>query len=388
MLQTEALEIKTHSHQANQHIVLAHTAPGPCVVFLVGMHGNEAAAVQAADQWMAACNYQEAKGSIYILKGNIRALQEKQRFVDVDLNRIWSKAHVHAAGLPRKAATPDPPHEYQELLRLHALIQAIMDTHKEQALYFFDLHTTSSPSVPFIPFNDSLANRALAERFHVPLVLGIEEHLDDTFMSFINDLKYPALAFEAGQHEDPLSVLRHACFMRLSLHYAGVLPISESERQICHAQISGKVAAHQSGFFDIRYRHHVLPEAKFQMLPGYHSFQPISKGEHLADDIQGAIFSPLTGLIFMPLYQSKGQDGFFVIKKLSRFWLKLSKWLRTWGVSAMVPYLPGIRRHPEKPQAYTIKGFTLGLMGKKFLHLLGYRVKIRPNQPVLLARRD
>lgn len=389
MRQDETLTtLKRLDKVSGDHLLLAHVDSGPCVVFVVGMHGNELASVLAAEQWVNTTAYKQAKGSIYILKGNVRALIENQRFIDVDLNRIWSKEHFYEANLPRNPNMPNLPHEYKELIGILNLIYEIISKHKNQPLYFFDLHTTSSQSVPFIPFNDSLANRALAEHFKVPLILGIEEFLDDTFMSFINDLNYPALAFEAGQHEDSLSVLRHACFIKLSLHYAGLLFISNEERLSCHKQISGVVEAHQSGFFDIRYRHNVHPDVQFQMNLGYRSFQEISKGQNLAKDMRGDIKSPTSGLVFMPLYQSQGQDGFFVIKKVSRFWLILSRWLRLCGLSNLVPYMPGIRPHLTKSKAYTIKGFTLGIIGKKFLHLLGYRVKIRANQPVLLVRRD
>ena len=372
----------------DERFLVKHQRPGPVAVFLVGMHGNEPAAVEAAKQWLETGAVHQCKGSVYILLGNKAALVQGQRFVDVDFNRIWSREHLKTAKKPRNPAAPNPPHEYKELLALEAEISAIMETHQKDALYFFDLHTTSSDSVPFLPFNDTLANRQLAAQFDVPLVLGIEEYLDDTFMSYINDLKHPAVAFEAGQHQDPLSIKRHGCFIQLVLHHLGMLKLEEVEWENCHLQISGQMNRSQTGFFDIRHRHHVHPESGFKMLPGFRSFSRVSKGQVLARDIQGDIPSPYHGLIFMPLYQDQGQDGFFIVKKLSSFWLGLSKRLRLWGLSEIVPYLPGVRPHPHRPEAFTIPKLLLGVLGKKFLHLMGYRVKIRPNQPIWLAKRD
>jgi hypothetical protein len=382
----EAMAEKTDARESRY--LLKYGQGGPAAVFIVGMHGNEPAAVKAVEQWLQTAEYQNSSGSIYVLIGNKKALSEEKRFIDVDLNRIWSFEHLHAARQKRKPEAPAPPHEYRELLELEKQVQKIIAAHKVDSLYFFDLHTTSSDSVPFLPFNDTLANRKLASQFDVPLVLGIEEYLDDTFMSHINDLNHPAVAFEAGQHLDPLSVKRHICFIRLVLHHLNMLELSELDWEDCHLHISGQMNKNQIGFFDIRYRHHVHPESGFKMLPGFRSFSTVKKGQVLARDLQGDIISPLSGMIFMPLYQEQGQDGFFVVKKLSRFWLGLSRRLREWGLSDFVPYLPGIRPHPHRPESYTIPKFLLGVLGRKFLHLMGYRVKIRPNQPIWLTKRD
>jgi succinylglutamate desuccinylase len=53
------------------------------------------------------------------------------------------------------------------------------------------------------------------------------------------------------------------------------------------------------------------------MRPGYANFQPIRRGEHLADDASGPVLAPEDGLILMPLYQSLGTDGFFLVQEVS-----------------------------------------------------------------------
>ena len=59
---------------------------------------------------------------------------------------------------------------------------------------------------------------------------------------------------------------------------------------------------------------HVVHEgANFAMNEGYFNFKPVKKGEVLAHDKDGPIASPQDGLIFMPLYQKEGSDGFFIV---------------------------------------------------------------------------
>jgi hypothetical protein len=36
----------------------------------------------------------------------------------------------------------------------------------------------------------------------------------------------------------------------------------------------------------------------------------------LAIDASGHVLSPESGLIFMPLYQSEGEDGFFIVEQV------------------------------------------------------------------------
>ena len=53
------------------------------------------------------------------------------------------------------------------------------------------------------------------------------------------------------------------------------------------------------------------------MRPDYKNFQRIKKGEKLAFDDSEEVSSPDDGLILMPLYQKRGEDGFFLVKEIS-----------------------------------------------------------------------
>ena len=66
------------------------------------------------------------------------------------------------------------------------------------------------------------------------------------------------------------------------------------------------------------HRHWVDEDDKFKMRPGYKNFQTLKKGEELADDKYGPIYAPKDGMIFMPLYQDSGNDGFFIVEEVSR----------------------------------------------------------------------
>ena len=56
---------------------------------------------------------------------------------------------------------------------------------------------------------------------------------------------------------------------------------------------------------------------QFEMLPGYKNFDAITKGQELAKDKNGPVLSPFGGRILMPLYQPKGEEGFYIVEPLS-----------------------------------------------------------------------
>lgn len=362
-----------------QHIAGDHA---PTMVFVAGLHGNEPAGVQALQEVFSE-NIPHIKGNIYAFAGNRTALVAGQRFIDVDLNRAWTAADFAKAAL----LEPDADDEWTELAKLRELITQIIERHGKGTLQFYDLHTTSAESCPFLPFNDALMNREVAVNFPVPLILGIEEHLDGSFMSYINDLHFPALAFEGGSHHDPESKERHVAFIRLSMHLSGVVECPAGElhdlRETLHC-----TGIAEAGFYEILHRHQVDPDCGFLMRPGFHNFQSIQRGQPVADDLTGPILATHTGRIFMPLYQSKGSDGFFIVRRVSAFWLRTSAWLRRRNIQKVVKWLPGVHPHPERTRVYLANPKITLFLRREIFHLLGFRVRTLADGKLMLIQRD
>jgi succinylglutamate desuccinylase len=76
-----------------------------------------------------------------------------------------------------------------------------------------------------------------------------------------------------------------------------------------------RAARHIPQALEVVYRHAIRPEDQFRMDPGYTNFDPVRAGEPLGRDRAGAVRAPYTGLIFMPLYQPQGEEGFFVVQE-------------------------------------------------------------------------
>jgi hypothetical protein len=89
----------------------------------------------------------------------------------------------------------------------------------------------------------------------------------------------------------------------------------------------------------------------------------------------------------MPLYQKLGNDGFFLVRGFSTVWLSISASLRHLRVDSIVHWLPGVRRHPEKPATYLINRAIARWYALEIFHLLGFRRMGELGRALVVARR-
>ncbi len=342
---------------------------GATVVFFAGIHGNEKAGVIALQQVFKQIKTKHVKGNIYGLLGNKKALHLHQRYIDEDLNRLWTPLKVETI-----LAKNTHNKEEQEAIELFNVLQIILKTH-QGPFYFIDFHTTSSISLPFITINDALINRKFSKLFPVPVVLGIEEFLDGPLLSYINQLGYVSLGFEAGQHDLETSALNCMAFTFLSLSFAGVIEKKHVLNYEKHFNTLKNESENLKDVFEVIYQYKIHPNENFKMINGFKSFQPIKKGMPIARSNNIKIISNHNAKIFMPLYQTKGDDGFFIIKTIKPFYLKLSALLRGIRFDELLVFLPGVSWINNTKGALIVNLKTAKFLAKPFFHLLGYRSK-------------
>ncbi|SMG13063.1 Succinylglutamate desuccinylase / Aspartoacylase family protein [Marivirga sericea] len=354
------------------------TSEGPSVIFIGGIHGNEPAGVLALDRLISFVqnNKISLKGNLYALAGSLWALEHGERYHKQDLNRLWTKDRLLQI---QKGEIAIEDKDTIEQIELYKCIKNII-TQDEGPFYFIDLHTTSCETSPFIVMNDSLLNRRFTGLYPLPSILGIEEYLEGPVLSYINELGYVAFGFEAGQHDDKSSVDNHFAFCMLSMQFTGLIEKGEIDFEEYY-NILSKNSISAQNFFEILYRYKIEPSEDFKMLPGYVNFQRIKKGEKLALSNSKSVIAETSSRIFMPLYQAKGSEGFFAIKRVSLFALKLSAVLRNMGFERLLRYLPGVSY--EKQATLKVNRRIARFFTKQFFHLLGYR-SIRLNEDYYL----
>lgn len=385
---TVEFQFNGQSHQTSRVIGdWGDAGKGPTLVFFGAIHGNEPTGVVALKQVFAELENAGAElhGRVLGLAGNLQALAENRRFINYDLNRIWTKARL------QQHLPDDESSETREQNELNRFIGNVLESKGEK--YFFDLHTTSSASAPFVAINDQLANRDFAANFPVSTIFGIEEYLEGPLLSYLNDFGHVAFAFEAGQHTDPKSVETHKSFIRLALLHAGLLGPKRSADKAWfdpteESQQLGSGGDGYHRFFEVVHREAILAVDEFKMEHGFENFDAISKGQLLAKNIRGEIHSRFHGNIFMPLYQNEGTDGFFVIRGIPRWALWLSRFLRGVNFDRILAWLPGVSRPEGHPETLVVNKKVAFLLRNQLFHLLGYRRKQDRGSHVTFSRRE
>jgi len=361
--------------------------PGPVLVCVAGMHGNEPAGVEALERVLDTLTVEayRIEGTFVAVRGNQAALAEQVRFVDNDLNRHWTRERIGRVTLDRD---PDPSvSEDADLLQLHDLISDLLDQASGES-YVLDLHTTSGRSAPFGTVGDTMRNRRFAMQLPLPLIMGLEEHLEGTMLEFFNDRGHVTLGFEGGPHKDASSVDRTEAAVWLALEAAGMLPDPRAATRLADARaFLSRLSRNLPRVLEVRHRHFVGPKDQFTMRPGYASFQEVAENEHLADDETGPVIAPETGIILMPLYQPAGDDGFFITREFNQFWLSVSAMLRRLHVDNVLPWMPGITRDPSHGGTLLVNGRVARWFALEVFHLLGYRKRRQMGDVLVVARR-
>ena len=358
---------------------------GPTLLVIAGIHGNEPAGVLAVRRVCLELQRLQIslKGRFVALAGNLVALASGIRFLEKDLNRLWEDERLPE--LHGATATETASAEVHEQLGLLAAIDEVLESATGE-VYFLDLHTTSADSAPFVIIGDTLRNRAFAEHFPVPRILGLEEAVDGALLEFMNGRGAVTLGFEAGQHESPASVERHEAALWIALHASGLLLSKSSELQQFHRLLE-QSAIGVPRILEVRYRHGIVADDDFKMNSGFFNLAKVADGEGLARDRHGEIRAKESGYILLPLYQGKGNDGFFMAREVKPFWLHISALLRHLRLDKIVHLLPGVRRHPQREGALLVDPSVARWYVYEFFHLLGFRKRRSEGRLLVVSKR-
>lgn len=356
----------------------------PSIVIFAGIHGNEMAGVKASKLVLEKIKNQNIsfKGNLYVVLGNLNALKKGIRYEHIDLNRIWKQENINT--LNNFSSTKNA--EEKEQLEIYYCIKNILKTNSGP-FYFLDLHTTSSPTIPFITISDSLNNRKFSSKFSVPIVLGIEEYLDGPLLTYINEFGHIALGFEAGEHFDIESVKKSEAFIWSALvNSKCILRNSFSDYDKYENMLSE--INFKNVYFEIVFKYTLTENESFRMHKGFNNFESISKDQGLAVSDGRDLTASIDGIIFMPLYQELGDDGYFILNKISNFWLYASILARRVKINHFLRLIPGVRMDPNSRYGLIVNPKIARFLAKDIFHLLGYRKQIFKNGKLYFIKRD
>lgn len=363
----------------------------PVLLVTAGMHGNEPAGVKGLQRVFRrlADDATGLMGELVGFIGNRKALRRGVRFLQHDLNRCWTQDRL------QMMRETDGPLEAEdaEMQSLAVEIDEVLARAPRGGAFALDLHTTSGPGPAFAILDDTLPNREFAMDVPVPLVVGIEEELAGTVTNHLHDLGFRVFGFEAGQHNDESSVECAEAAVWLAMEIAGVLEKDVRPEVAAARDLLRRTTGPLPHVVEVRYRHPVALTDDFVMRADrgdgdkFMNFDLVGAGQILARDKRGPIHAPEQGMILMPLYQVQGEDGFFIVRALAPVWLKLSARLRRMNAERLLPWLPGVRPHPELGDSFIVDRRWARFLARELFHLLGYRRRGPIGRFMVMTRR-
>ncbi len=285
---------------------------GPALVITAGVHGNEPSGIIGFRRvWQKLTQFNlPLKGELTGLAGNMAALSKNSRLIDKDLNRVCFVEN-------EKKLKAGEDLGYHESWEFKALIEEFEKAQHQgvDELLFLELHTTSSASQPYISVNRGSESYEFAKKFPLYIVKGIEDYIPGHVDYYLNHKGHKGCTIEGGQHEAKSAIDNHEAAIWLALVNAGCMKKRDVPDFALYYETLENYKSESSSTFEVIYRYEIGEGESFKMNPGYANFQKISKGEILARSEGRNIVSEWDARIFMPLYQSEGKDGFFVVQE-------------------------------------------------------------------------
>ena len=141
-------------------------------------------------------------------------------------------------------------------------------------------------------------------------------------------------------------------------------------------------------FYEINYKYEITKNEQFKMLFGFSNFESVVKDQELAISNSKKIRASHSGKIFMPLYQKQGDDGFFIISRLSKKWLLFSSLVRKLKMHHLLRFLPGIKQDKENKHVLIVNPRTARFLAIEIFHVFGYRKKVMKDARYHFIKRD
>lgn len=295
---------------------------GPLLICFGSIHGNEPAGTKALELMFKMLEVEPItnpsfcfKGRLLGIRGNLRAIKARKRFLEKDLNRQWTTENVNRI---MKADITKLSAEDLEIREIKTLIDQEITEYQPKKIILLDLHTTTAFGGIFTIVTNTPESLKIGIELHAPVIRGLLEGIQGTSLHYFNEenIGVPTIAvcFESGQHNEHLSINRAIAAITNCMRTIGCVRAADVENQ--HDKLLKEFSAGLPKVSQLIMTHAIEETDEFVMRPGYKNFQIVKKGEVVADDKKGGIKIVKDGLLLMPLYQKQGDDGFFLIESV------------------------------------------------------------------------
>jgi succinylglutamate desuccinylase len=270
----------------NKPIIIESNQPGPTVVILGGVHGNETCGVEALK---ALQNITIDSGTLILIYGNPQAIEQNVRYVEQNLNRMFCDDERLTSELKRS-------YEYQRSREILPYLHA--------ADYSLDLHASFTPdSEPFI----ICESNSLALVQYLPqdrVCYGFTRLEPGGTDGYMNELGKVGICIECGYLANPKSTQSAIRSAQLFLQALGMLP-------------AVNLVINKKQFYVEAYELYYTKTDSFRLTRSFQDFEVIKANEIIGFDGNEAIISRADQMILFARERSVvGAEAFLLVKKL------------------------------------------------------------------------
>ncbi len=196
-----------------------NSEPGKLLLAIGAIHGNETSGMLALEYVVEYLQSMKVpvNGRFVALRGNLQAIEQQKRYLDRDLNRVWSDEHIQ-----RAIRNPGQFAEYRELKEIFEVFQKLT-FHRYPERFFLDLHTTSGENGTFTLVSDLPSTEFIINHYHAPVVLGLYRGLFNTTVPYMHMHGFVSMGFEAGKIGTHQAIENHVFTIFQTLWLTGLI---------------------------------------------------------------------------------------------------------------------------------------------------------------------
>jgi succinylglutamate desuccinylase len=184
-------------------------------------------------------------------------------------------------------------------------------------VYYLDLKTSSSVHSPYLCHSRNPGCVTFASSFPFYKVMGLDKYITDHLGFYLHAKNYTCSTLKVGMHPKYSAEQIHEAAVWWALVQIGCLQDEDVPHFLQHKEVlDGCLADEGKRAFEVAFKYSIKEDEYFRMIPGYKNFQKIQAGDVLATSDGACVTSHWDGRIFMPLYHTQSNDGFFVLKEI------------------------------------------------------------------------
>jgi succinylglutamate desuccinylase len=216
-------------------------------------------------------------------------------------------------------SAPGNQDEYLGYNRAEEFVELIEEFEKipTSEVYYLDLKTASSIRFPYLCHSRNTSCKTFASSFPFYQVMGLDNYITDHLGFYLHAKNYTCSTLKAGDHPQFKAEQIHESAIWWALIQIGCLQEEDVQHFLQHQEVMSRFLPDEGKkTFEVVYKYTIKEDEYFRMIPGFKDFQRIEAGDTLATSDGAAVLSQWEGRIFMPLYHTQSNDGFFVLKEV------------------------------------------------------------------------